>query len=235
LIDLGDLGTVEAGGDEMARHIDAPEARRQRRIQIGGVIAMLVASAACLAIAPALMPRSYSIVEHSISESAAQRLEGAWLARSGLLLFGFAAMAVASLAGSHWGTLGRVAHRTYGISLIGSAAWGHMPFEDVPYDEFEDFLHSVASTAVGFSFVAGVLLVSLRRQGESILVRAFDWVALAVSLVVPVVMFNVSGVAGLVQRLMFLTAYIWYGLEALRSTETTPGRVGAAKDLASVS
>lgn len=43
-----------------------------------------------LALAPLLLPAGYSVITHSVSESAAQGLEGGWLARSGLVMFGVA-------------------------------------------------------------------------------------------------------------------------------------------------
>jgi hypothetical protein len=35
--------------------------------------------------------------------------------------------------------------------------------------------------------------------------------------VIPMVMFNVTGIAGLVQRALFGIGYLWYGMEAIRS------------------
>lgn len=196
----------------------SPTTLRSRRFTAIAVIAMLAASVTCVALAPTLMPDSYSVVEHSISESAAQGIEGVWLARTGLLLFGFAVLVLAGSAGIRWGLPARVAHRTYGVSIIGAAAFAHMPWEEIPYDKFEDFLHSVASFGVGFSFIAGVLLVTFNRTGVARGARAFDWLAILASFVIPMIMFNVTGIAGLVQRIMFAIAYVWYGWEALRST-----------------
>lgn len=181
------------------------------------VVVMLVVSAACVAAAPILMPDSYSIVEHSVSESAAQGVEGAWLARTGLLLLGFAVLTLAGLAGRRWGKWGRAAHRSYGVAIIASAVFAHMPWEQAPFDRFEDTLHSLASFAVGLAFVVGVIAVAVMRGTTWSPARVYDLVALVASVVIPLVMFNLTGVAGLVQRVMFAIAYIWYGMEALRS------------------
>ena len=185
-----------------------------RRMTSIGVIAMLAASAICVAIAPTLMPDSYSVIEHSISESAAQGVEGAWLARLGFLLLGFAVLTLAAIAGRRWGTWGRLVHRFYGISMIGAAAFAHMPWEDVPYDQFEDFLHTVAAYGVGFAFTGGVLIVALRRGSGP--VRIFDLFSIVAAFVIPMVMFNVTGVAGIVQRALFLIGYLWYRMEAVQ-------------------
>lgn len=192
------------------------EHRLRRAIPAAGLL-VLAASAVCVGLAPLLMPESYSIVEHSISESAAQRVEGVWLARAGLALLGLAVIVLASAAGSRWGLWGRVAHRAYGVAMIGTAVFAHMPWEDVPYDEFEDFLHSVASYAVGLTFVVGVIVVSTERLRGALRARAVDAVAILASIVIPMIMFNVTGVAGLVQRVMFAIAYVWYATEAWRA------------------
>ena len=190
---------------------------RQRRQMAVAVMAMLMASAVCVAIAPMLMPDSYSVVEHSISESAAQGVQDAWLARLGFLLLGFAVLVSASIAGERWGVWGRLVHRAYGVSMFGVAAFAHMPWEDVPYDAFEDFLHSVAAYGIGFCFTAGVLIVTFRRGHGMRSARVFDWIAILAALVIPMMMFNVTGVAGLVQRIMFGIGYLWYGLEAIQA------------------
>ena len=190
---------------------------KQTRMMAAAVVAMLLASVAAVAIAPMLMPESYSVVEHSISESAAQGVQDAWLARLGFLLLGFAVLTSTSIAGERWGVRGRLAHRIYGVSMMGVAAFAHMPWEHVPYDAFEDLLHSVAAYGIGFAFTAGVLIVTFRRVPGMWSARVFDWIAIAAAFVIPMVMFNVNGVAGLVQRIMFGIGYLWYGTEAIRS------------------
>lgn len=189
-------------------------------------LALLGTSLFAVAIAPALMPESYSWVERSISESAAQGIEGAWLARLGLLLFGFAVLLLVAIAAEAWGVGGRLAHGLYGVSIIAAAAFAHMPWEDVPYDAFEDLLHSVASFAVGLGFAVGVVIVTLRRGPGAGLIRVFDIVAIAAAVIIPMIMFNVTDVAGAVQRTLFLIAYLWYGAEAIRLATTVSSETG---------
>jgi hypothetical protein len=200
-------------------------------VEAGLVLFLLFGSVLSVLIAPLLMPSSYSIVEHSISESAAQGVEGAWLARLGFLMFGLAVLLLASIAGDRWGIWGRIAHRVWGVSMIGAAVFSHMPWLDTPYDVFEDTLHSVASFAVGMSFIVGVLLVTFRRGPGSGPVRVFDWMAMGIALVVPLIMFNLTDVAGVVQRVMFAVAYLWYGLEALRLTRARPSAGAESRSL----
>jgi hypothetical protein len=75
------------------------------RAVAGAVLVGLCSSAAALAAAPALMPPSYSWISHTMSESAAQGVSGAWLARLGFLLLGLSVMALAFAATPDWGAL----------------------------------------------------------------------------------------------------------------------------------
>ncbi|MDH3498902.1 MAG: DUF998 domain-containing protein [Acidimicrobiia bacterium] len=191
----------------------------RRRTAIAAMI-MLIGSAACVAIAPVLMPESYSIVEHAVSASAGQGVENAWVTRVGFLLIGFGVLTLAAIAGREWGPWGRSMHRVYGVSMMAAAAFAHQPWEDVPFVEFEDFLHSIAASAVGFGFTVGVLFVALRRGRDTGLLRWFDGIAVIAALVIPITMFNVAGIEGAVQRVLFLVGYLWYGTEAARMART---------------
>lgn len=200
-----------------AIHAPRMAATLEHRSTAVAVIALLAASLACVAIAPLLMPDSYSPIEHAISESAAQGVEGAWLARLGFLMLGFAVLLLAGLAGHRWGVWGRVFHRLYGLSIIAAAAFSHSPWEDVPFDEFEDLLHSVAAFAVGLTFTLGVLIVTFQRRPGEHVARTFDWVAIVAAPALPMLMFNITGIAGVVQRVLFGIGYLWYAVEAVRS------------------
>ncbi len=187
-----------------------------RRAYTGVILGLLVGAFVSFTIAPWLMPDSYSAVENAISESAGQGVQNAWLARTGFLLLGFAVLLTANATGSNWNVWGRVAHRTYGVAIIAAAAYAHMPWEDEPYDRFEDFLHSVAASAVGLAFIVGVLLVSIGRPAGRAGWRAFDWFAVIASMGISMMMFNFVEYAGAMQRTMFATGMVWYGLEAIR-------------------
>lgn len=79
----------------------APEIERRYGALVA--IALLGVSAAALAVAPAFMPDGYRWGVHTASESAAQGLEGAWVARLGFLTFGFGALlSVATASRARW-------------------------------------------------------------------------------------------------------------------------------------
>ena len=185
---------------------------------------LLAASAVGVAVAPLAMPDSYSALEHSVSESAAQGVEGAWLARTAFLLLGFGVLVLAQAVGDRWGLWGRISHRIYGVAMIAVAAYSHMPWEAVPYDVFEDTLHSVAAGAVGFGFTAGVIAVGIRRGRSPGPIRILDSIAVLAAVILPMVLFNADGLGGLAQRVLFGIGYVWYATEAI----TRPAAGGGA-------
>ncbi len=169
--------------------------------------AAVVASAASVALAPLLLPAGYSIVAHSISESAAQATTGAWLGRAGLGLLGAAGLLLATpiSRGSRWARLGMLC---FGVGLIASAVWSHAPWlPHLPSDPAEDMLHSLASSVVGVGIVSATLALTLRSPDR--VGRWFSLVTLIVSCLAPALMATDSAHAGLWQRLMFGTAMVW--------------------------
>ena len=188
---------------------------RSRR---AGIIALLVLSAASLALAPLALPSSYSWVLHTTSEAAAQGLSGAWVARLGFLLFGFAVLWLASFARERWGRWGSFLLGTFGVMMLATAAFSHRPWlPATPFDPVEDLLHSLAASAMGFAFAAGVAAVGIARRGPTYFDRGADVLAVASSVVIPLAMSQGTAYTGVLQRSMFLVAYTWY------ARETRPG------------
>ncbi len=88
-----------------------------------------------LAVAPVLMPESYSWVSHTTSESAAQGVEGAWLARLGFVLSGLAVLWLVGVSGRRWEGRARVLHGGFGVFMVATAAFSARSWETaVPFD-----------------------------------------------------------------------------------------------------
>lgn len=177
--------------------------------------AALAGSALALALAPVVLAPSYSWVENTTSEAGGQGVDGAWLARLGFVVFGLAVLWVAHLRHERWQQPATVLHVLFGVCLMGVAAfslrsWGPNPI----YDPTEDLLHSVAATMMGFAFAFGVVAVALRRRSGGEGVRSLDVIAVGASAVLPLWMSFDGSIDGLLQRLMFAVAYLWYAREA---------------------
>lgn len=193
-----------------------PARERDSRTSARGVLLLLALSVGALVSAPLLMPEGYSWIVHTTSESAAQGLEGAWLARLGFLTFGLAVVWLSAALDRAWARGVVWLHLAFGVLMISTAVFSHQPWvAGVSFDPVEDGLHSFTATAMGFAFALGVLLRLFQRRGQNRLGRVLDITALVSATVIPLLMLYQSGVAGLVQRLMFLVAYAWYGTEAV--------------------
>ncbi len=79
----------------------------------------------------------------------------------------------------------------------------------------EDFLHSIFASGMGFAFCGGVVARFFQRGSGALFGRSLDIVALLAATSLPILLAPDSGVGGLMQRVMFAVAYLWFGREAL--------------------
>ena len=181
-----------------------------------GAVLLLIVSAICIVAAPLAMPPGYSWLSHSISESAAQGLRHAWIARFGFMLFGLGVLWLAQVRRATWARGVYWMHLAFAVFMLGTAAFSHKPWlAGVPSDPVEDFLHSLTATGMGFAFAFGVMVRLLQRRKGEHLPKAIDLVAILAATLLTPIGGAVPGIAGLLQRLMFAVAYLWYGHEAL--------------------
>lgn len=179
----------------------------------------LLVSATALGLAPVLMPDDYSWVANTISESAAQGIDGAWLARLGLLLFGLSALLTTALRTAAWNRASVWLLATFGALLTAAAAFSTRPWTPgALFDRTEDALHSIAATAMGFAFALGmVALLVLRPRIQEAGRRAMALASVVAATALPVAMGLVPEAQGILQRIMFAVAYLWFATEALRA------------------
>jgi hypothetical protein len=202
----------------MARRMH-DESEASSPLVVLGALTGFAVSAVALGLAPLLMPDDYSWVARTTSESAAQGVSGAWLARSGLLLFGLSVIAVAQLRAREWPPIARWLHVGFGSLLTATAAFSTRPWRaDTPFDRTEDALHSVAATAMGFAFALGVAAVLVLRPRDGGTIRqVIGGAAVLAAVALPAAMWMWPDAQGVLQRSMFLIAYLWCITEALRS------------------
>lgn len=167
------------------------------------------------------MPEDYSWTANTLSEAGAQGVEGAWLARSGFLLFGGAALLAVTVLVGAWPRVAQWSHGAFALLLIASAVFSTRPWRPgVAFDGTEDALHSVAATTMGFAFALGVVAVlGLRPRAEGLLRRVVGVAAVAASVVLPLGMTVAPSAQGALQRGMFLVAYGWFATELLTAPD----------------
>ncbi len=177
------------------------------------VVGLLLASLLALLLAPTQMPASYDWLQHTTSESAAQGIAGAWLARLGFLLFGLAVLAETAVLHKTWPVPVRFLLGAFGVCLTAVAAFSARPWlPDLPFDPVEDWLHSFFATGMGFAFALGVGWRWWQRPWQARM-RVVDLAAVGASIFIPLAMSFLPDWDGLLQRLMFTVAYCWFGLE----------------------
>lgn len=193
-----------------------PAGTTRFRFTATGIVLLLAASASCVVVAPLAMPDSYSWKSNAISESAAQGVTSAWIARLGFLLFGSAVLWLVAFLKPVWARGACWMHAAFGAFMIGTAAFSHRPWlADAPFDPFEDFLHSVTATGMGFAFALGVVARLLQRERGEGWKKAGDAAALAAATVLPPLVQLWPSIGGLLQRTLFLIAYLWFACEAV--------------------
>lgn len=70
--------------------------------------------------------------------------------------------------------------------MISTAAFSHRPWlETVPFDAFEDVLHSITATGMGFAFSVGVLMRLLQRKSQGRTTRVLDLLAITLAIGLP--------------------------------------------------
>jgi len=176
----------------------------------------LAASALLLAIAPLLLPESYSPISMSLSEAGAQGVANGWVARLGFLCFAAAVLRLCLGARRVWERSALALHAAFGASMVGVAVFSHRPWQiELPYSAREDMLHSVFATGMGFAFALGVVTRWIQRRRRGPAVRALDALAVGAATFVPIAMSILPAFAGVLQRTMFAVAYVWYANEAI--------------------
>jgi hypothetical membrane protein len=149
----------------------------------------------------------YSILKNTTSHLGAQHAPHAWVMNVVFALLGIASVADGwpRLRG-YW--LHRAALALFGLSLVLTATFQHAPIVDgVPFSAVADDLHSKMATVTGFSFIvlavaaAFIETPSHRRwlaAGTATLATGCSWL-----------IFNVPDLAGVWQRILFLTTFAW--------------------------
>jgi len=180
--------------------------------------AALIVSLLMFAIAPRFVPETYSIVENTLSESGAQGTQGAWVFRAGVLLAACSVSLMAVSTRQGWSPAARRWMRFYGLALVMLMVFPEAPPDGGAYDETTATLHTAFAASGGASFILGVIAVSLSRARHDFWFRSLDWVVVAAVVVIPQVML-VTGVDGLLQRIMVGLGYIWLLSEAGRAAK----------------
>lgn len=158
-------------------------------------------------ILPFFSVEEYSILINTTSHLGAQGAPHAWVMNMIFALLGISAILDGWVCLSNlW--FHKVTILLFGISLLLTAFFQHAPIvPNVEFNILEDNLHSIFATTTGFSFVffaiSAVFVESTKRR--KIIAASIGIIALLLSLLI----FNVAKLAGVWQRLIFITMFSW--------------------------
>lgn len=175
-----------------------------------GLSVVFIISVASILISPFFMPMDYSWITNTISESAAQGLNNAWITRLGFITFGLGVIGLSVYLNNDWPITVRVCHAIFGISMLFVAAFSMRHWDNrVDFDPTENMLHSVFANAMGFAICLGVLFSFFKRGSDS-WGKFFDIMVAGSSIIIPILMLYYPNTDGLIQRFMFGVSYFWY-------------------------
>jgi hypothetical protein len=158
-------------------------------------------------ILPFFSVNEYSILKNTTSHLGAQGAPYAWVMNLVFALLGIAAVVDGWVRlQKFW--LHKVVLTIFGISLILVAFFQHAPIvSGVEFSALEDDLHSKFATTIGYSFVffaISAAFIELTRI-RSVIAAGMGIIAILLSMLI----FNVSELAGVWQRLMFIIMFAW--------------------------
>jgi hypothetical membrane protein len=175
----------------------------------------LILSMSMLVLAPLFISDAYSIIEHTLSESGAQGVEGAWVFRTGVDLAASSVLVMTFSPRQTWTAAARWWLRIYAVALLMLTMFPEAPLDGSAHDETVAMLHTVFAVVGAVSFILGVVTVSGTRSRHDIQARVFDWFVIAAVALLPQIMVLVR-VDGLLQRIMVAFGYVWLLAESSR-------------------
>ena len=146
-------------------------------------------------------------VAHTTSQQAGQMVQGAWLMRLGFVAFGLGVL-LDALPDLRRGQYENGLFVFFGVSMVLVAVFSHKPLDPTLfYDVTDDLLHSVFATLMGFAYGIGVAWRMVRMRQKLDIV--FSAIAAMSSIILPLAMWQLPEIAGLLQRLMFFISFVW--------------------------
>lgn len=146
----------------------------------------------------------YSLIRHTTSHLGAQGSPHAWVMNVTFFLLGTTAFIV-SWQKNVW--YHRVFGGLFGLSLFLTGVFHHAPLvEGVTEVVWQDTWHSVFATTTGICFTMLATGHTFMTRGVQ---RRVAYVMAGIAVVIPVGMFLFPDVMGLLQRIMFISAFGW--------------------------
>ena len=159
-------------------------------------------------ILPFYSTEGYLLFKNTTSQLGAQSTPNAWIMNLTFFLLGIASIIEGGMYLKNY-CFQKILITIFGLGLMFTAYFHHAPIiEDIPYSIFEDKMHSIFASVVGFSFTIfsiSVAFIEKEIKKKRMLSFFIGIIATGLSLL----MFNVPDYAGLWQRLIFILSFAW--------------------------
>lgn len=166
-------------------------------------IALFVAA---VALGPLYTVPGYSMVQHVISQLAAQHTPGNWIMAAAFVLLGAAIVADGLHAPRRRQAWPFIA---FGLAFALAGLFGHRPIApDVPYSAAVDSVHSALATVSGIAMTIGFAWQAL-LWSATLAHRAVASVMALACLGLPLLMLAHPPAQGLTQRVMYGLVFAW--------------------------
>ena len=184
-----------------------------KALKVSSIVTFVIAALGIL-LAPVFLHDEYSILSNSISESAAQNVPTAWIARTALFASGLGVLGVVALKRRSWSRTASISFSVFGTLWIVSSAFSTKSWvTGSSFNELESAIHSVAASAMAI-VVLGALVIAFTRQPVRRIERVLAFGLASAATFLPLASLLVPEFGGLFQRLMFFYTYLWFARQA---------------------
>lgn len=156
---------------------------------------------------PFFSVEEYSILRNTTSHLGAQGAPNAWIMNTVFILLGTTCMWKGVPAFRRY-PFQQVVLIFFGLSLVATGFFQHKPIvAGIPFNAFEDQMHSLFASVVGFSFTVFAMSLIWIESERNRKLQAFGMALLA--MILSILIFNLSDYAGIWQRVMFASSFGW--------------------------
>lgn len=150
---------------------------------------------------------TYSILKNTTSQLGAQNTVNAWMMNTVFILVGISCLLEAWMNVKGF-PLQKLLLIIFGLGLFLIGIFRHAPItEGLPYNAWEDRLHSVFATVVGISFT--FYAVSSAFIEKAIKHRVMDLIVGFTATILSMLMFSIPDYSGVWQRAIFIVSFSW--------------------------
>ena len=155
-------------------------------------------------IMPLFSVADYSIIQHTTSQLGAQGAPHAWVMNVTFILLGLAVIMETAIHLKKQ-PLASILLCVFGTLLVAIAFFRHAPIEALPYRVWEDQVHGVLATAIGFVFTFFMVTLAFILPDKE--ARLVTLMLAILTTILSMMMLVLPTARGILQRVIFIYAF----------------------------